>query len=348
MADNFAMALQAASNTCRVSWYSGINWLMSRQARQLAPAPKFTPTKPVPSRDELFDDLHALMRRDAQAVGEGLYPPNVGDGPGIFDHFKRLQAMYADLPAISERRHARDASTASSAATAPYLPNYFTQDFHYQTGGYLTDESARLYDIQVDTLFYGATAAMRRACLRPITGFMRGRDQRRISLLDVGCGTGRMLREIRRAYPAMTLTGIDLSAPYLDEARRHMGRLRPAALIEANAETIPCPDASQDIVTCQFLFHELPPEVRRTITGGIARVLKPGGLFVFLDSMQMGDKPGWDGLLEAFPVRFHEPYYRGYALENLNALFTGAGLEPFHQELAFFAKLIACRKAATP
>src|SRR5690606_14864881 len=100
MADNFAMALQAAGNTVRVTWYSGINWLMSRQSRRLAPAPKFTPTNPVPSRDELFDDLHTLMRRDAEAVGEGLYPPNVGDGPGLLDHFRRLQAMLSDLPGI--------------------------------------------------------------------------------------------------------------------------------------------------------------------------------------------------------------------------------------------------------
>ena len=49
------------------------------------------------------------------------------------------------------------------------------------------------------------------------------------------------------------------------------------------------------------------------MTAEIARVLKPGGLFVFLDSLQMGDKPGWDGLLEGFPHRFHEPYYRHYA-----------------------------------
>ena len=73
---------------------------------------------------------------------------------------------------------------------------------------------------------------------------------------------------------------------------------------------MPLPDASADIVTSIFLYHELPPEVRRQVTAEIARVLKPGGLFVFLDSLQMGDKPGWDGLLEAFPHRFHEPYYR--------------------------------------
>lgn len=345
MADPIAMALQTAGNSLRVSWYSSINWLMNRQARNLSPAPKYTPTKPVPDRSELFEDLRALMRRDAEAVGAGLYPPEITDEPRIWDHFQRLRAMYADLPGTTERRQCRETSTATVAGKTADLPDYFTQDFHYQTGGYLTDESARLYDLQVETLFYGAAAAMRRACLRPIAEFMYGRDQRRVSCLDVACGTGRLLREIRRAYPAMTLTGLDLSGPYLEEARQHMGRLRPATLIEANAEQIPCADASQPIVTCAFLFHELPPEVRRTVTREIARVLKPGGLFVFLDSLQMGDKPGWDGLLEAFPVRFHEPYYRSYAIDDLNTLFTGAGLEPTAHELAFLAKVVTCRKA---
>jgi len=344
MADKLAMALQTVGNSFRVSWYSGINWLMSRHARQLHPAPGFRPTRPVPGRDELFDALRELMRRDAESVGAGLYPAELDDEPRIIEHVLRLRAMYADLPDTARRRQERDASTVHAAVEVSHLPGYFTQDFHYQTGGYLTDDSARLYDLQVETLFYGAAAAMRRACLRPIAEFMRGRDQRRISYLDVACGTGRLLREIRRAFPAMRLTGIDLSRPYLDEARRHMGRLRPAKLLEANAEALPCQDASQDIVTCVFLFHELPPEVRRTVTREIARVLKPGGLFVFLDSMQMGDKPGWDGLLEAFPVRFHEPYFRSFAGDDLETMFRAAGLDPVAQELAFLGKVIACRK----
>jgi SAM-dependent methyltransferase len=92
------------------------------------------------------------------------------------------------------------------------------------------------------------------------------------------------------------------------------------------------------------LFHELPPEVRRQVTAEIARVLKPGGLFVFLDSLQMGDKPGWDGLLEAFPHRFHEPYYRSYATSDLEAIFCDAGLAPESMSTPYLAKLMARRK----
>jgi hypothetical protein len=76
----------------------------------------------------------------------------------------------------------------------------------------------------------------------------------------------------------------------------------------------------------------------------MGRVLKPGGLLVFLDSLQMGDRPGWDGLIEAFPERFHEPYYRHYAIDDLDALFTAAGLEPELTTTPFLSKLMVRRK----
>jgi ubiquinone/menaquinone biosynthesis C-methylase UbiE len=142
----------------------------------------------------------------------------------------------------------------------------------------------------------------------------------------------------------MRLKGLDLSRPYLDEAGRKLRGLRGAELIEAAAERMPLDSASADIVTSTFLFHELPPEVRRAVTAEIARVLKPGGMFVFLDSLQIGDRPGWDGLIEAFPERFHEPYYRHYAVDDLEAMFTAAGLEPELTTTPFLSKLmVRCR-----
>jgi ubiquinone/menaquinone biosynthesis C-methylase UbiE len=225
------------------------------------------------------------------------------------------------------------------------LPDYYTQDFHFQTGGYLSEDSARLYDVQVETLFYGAASAMRRAGLKSFAAFMRGKDQREVAALDVACGTGRFLRELRLAYPALRAKGLDLSQAYLDEARRHLHGLRPVELLCANAEAMPLPDASCDIVTAIFLYHELPGDVRRRVTAEIARVLKPGGLFVLIDSLQMGDRPAWDGLLEAFPVRFHEPYFAHYATDDLATMLAQAGLEPQETLQAFLSKVVtACKR----
>jgi ubiquinone/menaquinone biosynthesis C-methylase UbiE len=156
------------------------------------------------------------------------------------------------------------------------------------------------------------------------------------------------LRQVRLAYPAMTLKGLDLSRAYLAEARQHLGELRAIEWIEAAAERMPLPDASVDVATSIFLFHELPPEIRREATRQIARVLKPGGMFVFLDSLQLGDRPDWDGLLESFPYRFHEPYYHGYLSEDLAAMFEAAGLEADRTSTPFLSKLMVRRKAQRP
>lgn len=343
MADRLGMVSQLAGNAVRLGWFIGINAFVERQARALGQTPRRRSERPVPSRNELMTELAELMRRDAEAVRDGIFPARETP-PDIADHFARLRSLLADLRDTVPRREARDAGTASALDAARELPEYFAQDFHFQTGGYLSDHSARLYDVQVETLFYGAANAMRRAGLRPIADFVRGTDQRQLALLDVACGTGRFLRHVRLAYPALSLTGLDLSEPYLREAEQHLDGVRPVSWLRANAESIPLGDASQDIVTAVFLFHELPPDVRRRVSAEIARVLKPGGVFVFIDSLQMGDRPSWDGLLEAFPERFHEPYFRHYAIDDLDGMFEGAGLGAQSQSLAFLSKVMVRTK----
>ena len=344
MADTLGMAAQLAGQSFRFGWYFALNRALDWRTDQLGKAPRYKPTRPVPTLRELLADQAQLLMSDALAVRDGLYPPMSDDAASPLRHLARVGAMFADLPVAYARRTEKDASTAKAYAEAASVPDYYAQDFHFQTGGYLTEGSAQLYDVQVETLFMGAAGPMRRAALSPIGEFMRGRDQRRVRLVDVACGTGRFLRQVRLAYPAMQLKGLDLSRPYLDEAARQLQDLRGAELIRAAAETMPLEDASTDIVTSIFLYHELPPNVRRKVTAEIARVLKPGGLFVFIDSLQMGDKPGWDGLLEAFPYRFHEPYYRHYTTDDLDGMFEAAGLEPEMTTTPFFSKMMVRRK----
>lgn len=346
MADRFGQAAQLAGNVMRVGWYTGINWIAGRESARHGGQSTYRPTRSVPSRQQLMDDMRELMRRDAELVRDGFAVADGADpAGGVVEHLARLGDMLRDVPEAVTRRQTHNAGTVAPLAEAADVPDYFAQDFHFQKGGYLAEESARLYDVQVETLFYGSAAAMRRAALRPIGEFLAGRDQRQLRLLDVACGTGRLLREIRLVYPALRLAGLDLSPAYLGEASRHLTGLRPARLIAANAEAMPVETASQDIVTSVFLFHELPPEVRRTVAGEMARVLKPGGLLVFVDSLQMGDVPDYDGMLEAFPHRFHEPYFRHYAIDDLDEVFDAAGLAPVASFSAFLSKVMVRRRA---
>jgi ubiquinone/menaquinone biosynthesis C-methylase UbiE len=177
----------------------------------------------------------------------------------------------------------------------------------------------------------------------PIAQFLRGRDQRNFSFLDVACGTGRFLRFLKEAFPRLALTGLDLSQPYLDEARRHLAPY--TAVLEAGkAEALPFSSSSFDLVASIYLFHEVPREVRRQIAVELARVLKSGGRLIFMDSLQLGDRPGFDGLLEAFPRNFHEPYFDDYLRDDLPAVFAQADLRPTSVENFFLSKRIVCEK----
>ena len=355
LSQNLGFGLQAGTQALRFGWYFALKQAIEWQTARNNPAPHAPKTelrrRLGPSEREILADLASLFLRDAMAVREGHFPPLTDAGNPIAA-IQRARAMLADVPEAFLRRQTRDTTSARRAAVVQAngadadLPDYFTQDFHFQTGGYLTEQSAQIYDVQVETLFLGGAAPMRREALRPIAAYMRGRDQRKTVMLDIACGTGRFLRDVRLTYPAMRLTGLDLSASYLAEARGHMTDLRPAELLAGNAEAIPLPDASQDIVTSIFLFHELPPDVRRRVTAEMARVLKPGGVLVFIDSLQIGDRPAWDGLLEGFPERFHEPYYRHYAIDDLDALFSAAGLAPQSAWTSFFAKVMVRTKPA--
>jgi SAM-dependent methyltransferase len=90
----------------------------------------------------------------------------------------------------------------------------------------------------------------------------------------------------------------------------------------------------------------LPPKIRAAVAKEIARVLKPGGLFVLADTIQFGDLPDFDGLIEAFPRLLHEPYYAGFAKSDLKALFEPAGLTWQETDLAYLTKVSTFAKPA--
>jgi ubiquinone/menaquinone biosynthesis C-methylase UbiE len=227
------------------------------------------------------------------------------------------------------------------AAHGQAYPPYYRQNFHYQSGGWLTAESAARYEAQVEALFSGAAGPMRRRALALLAGALRTTDQRDLVILDLACGSGAFLRDLRTTYPRAAVFGLDLSLPYLLEARRRSG----AAQVLGAAERLPFADGSLDAVTCVYLFHELPPKVRVSVSKEIARVLRPGGRLAFADSVQKTDVPDVARLLDAFPAYFHEPYFQTYQTLDLPALFKEAGLATVGSDQAFLTKALLFEKA---
>jgi ubiquinone/menaquinone biosynthesis C-methylase UbiE len=97
-------------------------------------------------------------------------------------------------------------------------------------------------------------------------------------------------------------------------------------------------------VSCVYLFHELPRPVRERAAAEFARVLRPGGRLVLVDSFQRGDEPAFDGLLELFPLAYHEPYFADYVRHDLGVLFAELKLQPTVAQRAHMSKVMAFDK----
>ncbi len=337
----------AAGAALRTAWFAGESFAMKRYVRRFEEKndlvrPRVAkPAGRVPGEAEMLADIARLHRRDLANAEAGRYPlpDDLPNDPAAV--LATTRAFFADVEAVSRRRVEGTHQDPAKSDLRGKRPRYWLQNFHFQTDGWTSPESAAIYDHQVEVLFTGATPAMRRQGLVPVATWIAGRDQRRLKAADLGTGTGSFARELLAAYPRLKLTGVDLSEAYLGEARRRLDDRPTFAPLLAAAEALPFADASLDLVSVSYLFHELPPKIRRAVAGEIARVLKPGGLVVIVDSLQSGDRPDYDGLLELFPQLFHEPYYAGYLNDDLGRLFARRGFSALSDRTAFLSKIAA-------
>lgn len=347
----FTRVAYGATQLPRVAWYVGHGLALRRLAEatarregRKAARPRARTDAPVPDRNSLYADMAALFFQDLANVEAGIYPlPADHDGSWLTS-IRRSRSFFADLPDIHRRRERRLHDEVLTDETRSKRPRYYLQNFHFQSGGWMTDESAERYDTQVEVLFNGSANAIRRQALPPLAEAFAGRDQRRLKLLDIGCGTGRFLDFVKQAWPRLATCGLDMSEAYARHAKRGLARRSRTAFVVGKAEAIPAPDNSYDAATGIFLFHELPPQVRRAALAECARVLKPGGRLVLVDSLQRGDRPDYEGLLELFPQNYHEPYYQSYIEEDFATLAAACGLTHVRDVPAFVAKVMVFDK----
>lgn len=248
-----------------------------------------------------------------------------------------LASVIPDLWRVrSKQREGRQRLPVEPRDAFPY-PDYYLNDFHHQANGGLSLRAALTYEWQIRLLFMGANRLMRQGLIDQIP------EGDSLDVLDVGCGPATWLGQAWAQNRRHRYTGIDLSPSYL-EAARLLGR--KATLLQMNAERMP-PEWTErfELVTCIWLFHELPGEARERVAAEMARVLEPGGTLLFMDAIQEADASDEErASFRHFEAYFNEPYFEDYSRTDLRELFARHGLRVEREERWFLSKLLTLRK----
>jgi ubiquinone/menaquinone biosynthesis C-methylase UbiE len=295
---------------------------------------------------ELRRRLRALLQRDVKNVADGLYGEELLFSLPVREYLSDLPKLAVEVARMLRRARRGQVRDLPREVELAAYPDYFRRNFHWQTDGYLSQRSAELYDLGVEFLFLGTADVMRRQALAPLARELRSKPGRR-RILDVACGTGRLLYQLGRAFPEQQLCGIDLSPYYVARARELLLG-RDVELTAGNAEALPFADESFDAVTSVFLFHELPLRARQNVLREMRRVLVEGGLLVLEDAAQLTDAPALEVFLENFGHEMNEPFFLEYLRWDLARDLAASGFSVERVEEAFLSKVVVARATPRP
>lgn len=105
------------------------------------------------------------------------------------------------------------------------------------------------------------------------------------AILDVGCGTGKLLKSAKARFPGAKLVGVDAAIEMVKYAQTS----NPIGTIQfqqAMAEELPFPNASFDLVFSTMTFHHWSNQTKGIAE--VARVLTPGGRWLLADFVASG------------------------------------------------------------
>ena len=136
--------------------------------------------------------------------------------------------------------------------------------------------------------------------------------ERKLDLLDAGCGTGGMLSALTRYG---TATGLDLSQDALRFARKR----DHAALTRGSVTKLPFTDDCFDLVTSFDVFYHLGVRDDVEALREIARVIRPAGTFLVR-------VPAFESLRSQHDEAVHTR--QRYGKQELTEKLRSAGLEP--------------------
>lgn len=163
------------------------------------------------------------------------------------------------------------------------------------TRGRTLDHAAAVYDILAPVMTLGQEGRYRKLAIRLLD--LHGSER----VLDVGCGTGILTRQIaqRLSGSDACAVGLDAAPKMIQVAQRHAQGLPHLQFDVGVAETLAYRDASFDCAVSTFFFHHIDADLKRLSLAELRRVLKPGGKLIIVDvdvpSNWFGRLCAWSG-----------------------------------------------------
>ena len=152
------------------------------------------------------------------------------------------------------------------------------------------------------------------------------------SILDLGCSVGISTLSLHRYFfqrqdRTIDTIGLDLSPYMLAVAQTSDTQQEVSQWIHGLGEATGLADNSLDLVTLQFVIHELPRQATTAIFKEVLRILKPGGVMGIVDN-----NPASPVIQSLPPVLFTlmkstEPWSDDYYTFNVEAAMQEAGFD---------------------
>lgn len=155
-------------------------------------------------------------------------------------------------------------------------PSWYLRRWHFLPEGYLSRRSAAGYDHVVRRLY---NQGLESRVLQTVVAHLKSVAP--ASLLEIGCGPGRLLQAAAKANVGEYRVGMDLSPYLLERARKRLARA--ARLVHGNGLAIPSEDAAYDVSVASHFVGHLPASMRAAAVAELTRVVRPGGHVLVVD-----------------------------------------------------------------
>lgn len=183
------------------------------------------------------------------------------------------------------------------------VPEYASHEIHEQPGGYVGNPFAgQLYHYAMVKAFYhgladGPVQHDERNQIM-VAGWPTPPDGKLKRILEVGCSHGSTTIALRERFhdPEIEVWALDVGGPQVRYAHhRAVGMGHKINFVQRLAEDTGFPDNYFDMIAINLLFHEVPAFATKKIVPELARITRPGGIWV-------GDASGTGGDFKLEPT----------------------------------------------